>query len=64
MASYVHSKDRGLFKSKFYVINHTCIPSILVEIGFISNDKEKTELVSEVRKQQTAQSISEGILNI
>ena len=62
MVSDVKSKDRGLFKSKFYVINHTTIPAILVEIGFISNDKERAELVSEQRKQQTAKAVAEGIL--
>lgn len=62
MCSYVKSKDRGLFKSKFYVINHTEVPAILVEIGFISNGDERANLVSEQRKQQTANAISEGIL--
>ncbi len=62
LVSYVHSKDRGLFKSKFYVINHTSVPAILVEIGFISNAEERAELVSEKRKQDTAKAISEGIL--
>lgn len=62
MASDVKSKDRGLFKSRFYVINHTVVPAILVEIGFISNDAERAELVSEQRKQQTAKAIAEGIL--
>lgn len=62
MASDVKSKDRGLFKSKFYVINHTEVPAILVEIGFMSNDSERASLVSEQRKQQTAKAIAEGIL--
>lgn len=63
LISYVKSKDRGLFKSRFYVINHTDVPAILVEIGFISNDAERCELVSEQRKQQTAKAIADGILN-
>lgn len=62
LASYIKSKDRGLFKSKFYVINHTEVPAILVEIGFISNENERSELVGEARKQQTAKAIAEGIL--
>ncbi|MFA7658360.1 MAG: N-acetylmuramoyl-L-alanine amidase [Candidatus Gastranaerophilaceae bacterium] len=62
LVSYVKSKDRGLFKSRFYVINHTNAPAILVEIGFISNDEERAELVSEKRKQQTAKAIADGIL--
>lgn len=62
LISYVRSLDRGLFKSRFYVINHTIVPAILVEIGFISNDNERAELVSEERKQQTAKAIANGIL--
>ena len=54
--------DRGLFKSKFYVINHTEMPAILCEIGFISNEAERRLLISEKRKNQTAQAIVEGVL--
>lgn len=63
MASNIQSKDRGLFKSKFYVINHTTAPAILVEIGFISNENEKSQLVSDKRKQDTAKAIVEGVEN-
>lgn len=62
LISEIKANDRGLFKSKFYVINHTEVPAILIEIGFISNDSERAELVSERRKQQTAKAISDGIL--
>ena len=70
LANVVHSclisnlkrKDRGIFKSKFYVINHTDVPAILVEIGFISNAHERAELVSEGQKQQAAKAIAEGVL--
>ena len=62
-ASAVQSPNRGLFKSKFYVINHTTCPAILVEIGFISNASERAQLVSEKRKQATAKSIADGIDN-
>lgn len=62
MMSIIRSRDRGLFKSRFYVINHTTTPAILVEMGFISNDNERCELISEKRKQQTAEAIASGIL--
>lgn len=62
-ASAIKSNNRGLFKSKFYVINHTTSPAILIEIGFISNDNERAQLVSDKRKQDTAKSIVEGINN-
>lgn len=60
-ASTVPATNRGLFKSKFYVINHTTSPAILVEIGFISNVAERAEITGEKRKQATAQSIADGI---
>ena len=56
------SKDRGLFKSKFYVINHTTVPAILCEIGFLSNIDERNELITDSRKQKTAKAIAEGII--
>lgn len=58
----VNKKDRGVFKSKFYVINHNTMPAILVEIGFISNSAERNELITHDRKQKTAQAIAQGIL--
>lgn len=62
-ASAVQSPNRGLFKSKFYVINHTTCPAILVEIGFISNSNERAQLVSDKRKDATAKAIADGIEN-
>ena len=63
LASAVDSPNRGLFKSKFYVINHTTAPAILVEIGFISNSAERAQLVGEKRKQATAKAIADGVKN-
>ena len=56
------TKDRGLFQSKFYVINHTNAPAILVEIGFISNPNERRELVKEKRQEEVAKAIADGIM--
>ncbi len=61
-AAKVNAVDRGLVKSKFYVINHTKAKSILVEVGFISNDKERNQLIGQERKQLTAEGIADGII--
>lgn len=61
MLNNINAKDRGLFKSKFYVINHTTAPAILLEIGFISNPNERAQLITESRKNATAKAIFEGI---
>ncbi len=56
------TKDRGLFKSQFYVINHTEAPAILVEIGFISNTNEREAIITEKRQSEIAKAISNGIM--
>ena len=59
----VKAEDRGLFKSKFYVINHTEAPAVLLELGFISNDQERNALTSTKRQEDSANAIAEGIIN-
>ena len=38
------------------------MPAVLCEIGFISNDDERNQLISEDRKQKTAKAIADGII--
>ena len=58
----INTIDRGIINSRFYVIHHTNVPAVLVEIGFISNDIERCQLITEERQNITAKAISEGIL--
>ena len=54
--------DRGVFKSRFYVINHTEAPAILIEMGFISNLDERSRLIKKGRREDIADTIVDGIL--
>lgn len=56
------SYDRGLFNSQFYVINHTKMPAVLVEMGFISNKNDRCDIIKEKRKIATAKYVGNGIL--
>lgn len=56
------TKDRGVIKSRFYVINHTEAPSVLIEIGFLSNTAERAKLLTSKRQEEIADSIVKGIL--
>ena len=56
------TKDRGLFKSQFYVINHTEAPAILVEIGFISNADEREAIITQKRQSEIAKAITDGVM--
>jgi N-acetylmuramoyl-L-alanine amidase len=56
------SKDRGVRKAQFYVINHTKAPSILVEVGYLSNGGERQELQSAARQRKAMEAVAEGIM--
>ena len=71
LAKYVHKSimasstqpNRGVFKSRFYVIRHTTAPAILLELGFISNEAEREMLKDAHYQEKVAESITEGIIN-
>lgn len=63
IANYINSPDRGIRTARFYVIRNTETPAILAEIGYLSNDAERNEILSEERKNTTAKAIAEGIIN-
>ncbi len=59
---YVNTKDRGTIYNMFYVIKNTNAPSILVEIGFLTNEEERNALLTPERQDATAKGIAKGIL--
>jgi N-acetylmuramoyl-L-alanine amidase len=61
MALQVQSPDRGVRRARFYVINHTEVPAILCEMGYISNSTERGSLVTSARQQRTANAIADGV---
>ncbi|MEW5818547.1 MAG: N-acetylmuramoyl-L-alanine amidase [Cyanobacteriota bacterium] len=62
MMKKINAVDRGIKKNMFYVIHHTPVPAVLVETGFLSNAKERRDLLTHKRKQLSAQAIAEGVL--
>lgn len=57
-----HSKlgNRGVESAGFLVLHQTAMPSILVELGFISNPTEEAYLASKNGQQTLAKGIAEG----
>jgi len=49
--------DRGVRQAGFLVLRETSMPSVLVELGFISNPTEEAFLMSDVGKQSLANSL-------
>lgn len=56
-------KTRYAKTANYYVLRNTQIPSILVEMGFLSNYSESQKLLSDDYQEILAQRIAEGILN-
>jgi len=54
--------DRNIRKAKFFVINRTEVPSVLAEIGFISNQDEREKLISPDYQKQVAEGLAKGII--
>lgn len=55
--------DRGIKESNFYVIKYTKMPSVLVEVAFLSNPREEKLLGSSKFQQKAASLIVDGILD-
>jgi N-acetylmuramoyl-L-alanine amidase len=55
--------SRGVKQAGFLVLRETYMPSVLVELGFLTNKKENTFLKSKNGQHQLAQQISNAILD-
>ena len=53
--------DRGVHTAPFYVLIGANMPSILTEVGFISNPEEERWLKSEEYQEKLAESLLEGV---
>ncbi|MDD5504401.1 MAG: N-acetylmuramoyl-L-alanine amidase [Candidatus Omnitrophica bacterium] len=56
-------KNRGQKAANFYVLKGAKMPSVLVEVGFISNAREAQRLGDASYRGRIARLISEGIIN-
>ncbi len=56
-------KDRKVKQAGFIVLKYTYMPSVLIEVGFLSNKKEGAYLNTEKGQNQIANAIVKAILN-
>lgn len=54
--------DRGLKPDTYYVTNHTVMPAVLVEGGFITNPTEASKLKTDAYQEKIASAIVDGIM--
>lgn len=53
--------DRGIQPGNLYVLRHSSMPAVLVELGFISNPREEAALRTEATQKSFAQKIANGV---
>ncbi|MFP4498460.1 MAG: N-acetylmuramoyl-L-alanine amidase [Vulcanimicrobiota bacterium] len=53
--------DKGLFKDQFYVLNHSKVPSVLVEVAFMSNKDDIKILASPRSRQKIAFQMAKSV---
>jgi N-acetylmuramoyl-L-alanine amidase len=59
--SDARSKDRGVKKAPFVVLIGASMPSVLAEIGFISNAHDESVMRREEYRQRTAEALYKGL---
>ncbi|MFM7560558.1 N-acetylmuramoyl-L-alanine amidase, partial [Cylindrospermopsis raciborskii] len=58
----VNVRDRRVRKARFYVLRKNSIPSILVELGYLTGEEDVANLQRSTYQNQMAQAIAQGIL--
>ena len=62
LIKYTRLEDRGVRRSRFYVIRNVDCPAALVECGFISSRNDRTKIMTSAYRNNVTRGITEGIL--
>lgn len=62
MLQSLNVRDRGVRRSRFYVLRNNSIPAVLVEVGYVTGAEDAPRLASPAFQRQMAEAIARGIL--
>lgn len=70
LAQYIHNSvlqttgapNRGVREARFYVLRHTQMPAVLVEVGFVTGAQDAAKLADPAYRSVMAEAIARGIL--
>jgi len=63
LKKYFPSPPRGVKQAGFYVLKGAQMPSILIEVGFITNKKEEKLLSKRKYREKIAEAIAKGLMD-
>lgn len=58
---YTNFTNRGIKEAAFYVLRNPGVPAILLEVGFLSNERDARKLADDEERRKVAMAICEGI---
>ena len=58
----VNIKNRGIRRARFYVLRHSSMPAVLVEVGFVTGAEDAPRLKNPTHRSQMADAIVRGII--
>ncbi len=70
LAQYIHNSilqttgapNRGVREARFYVLRHTRMPAVLLEVGFVTGAQDARKLADPAYRSLMAEAIARGIL--
>jgi N-acetylmuramoyl-L-alanine amidase len=62
MVNNLKRKDRSVKQDVFWVLHHSYMPSVLIELGFLTNNKEGPYINSNKGRHEMAKEVANGII--
>ena len=54
--------NRGIRRARFYVLRHSTMPAVLIEVGFLTGEVDSSRLKDPNHRRQMAEAIARGIV--
>jgi N-acetylmuramoyl-L-alanine amidase len=61
MTRFAKNKSRGVKPARFFVLKNSTTPAVLIEVGFITNSWEESNLVNSTYRDKLAQAIAQSV---
>ena len=58
----VNIDNRGIRRARFYVLRHSAMPAVLLEVGFLTGAIDSARLKDPDHRRQMAEAIANGIV--
>ncbi len=64
LCAAIGTSNRGILNSDYYVVKYNSVPAVLIELGFISSQKDLSKLTNATYQKKAAKAIYETVLEL